>query len=396
MSKQSVKLVLNEETVGHQDRILELIANSERLECVVAFAKMSGLSRISVALTAALKRGLKARFTAGLSFYQTDPAFLQALFKLSQKYELKLFLGDTPETFHPKIYAFGSGRKGTVIVGSANLTSGGFSTNYEASAEIEDAGGTLMAEVTAHIDSLLENEIISSATQPLIDAYERKFEINKIHQAVARKRTNKAIANTSFDVDTLQAALNVLMEDKSENGFEAKVALRRERRREANLVMQQLIASPPSSRDAFLVGYEALLLQFSSGGLQRGKTRIANNYKHFLAALREAQALKDAKPYAAYDALSRYFNDIDRAGVNVLTEILLALNSKRFANMNKNAVAGMERANITDFPRRPLKTNVNADLYATYCAAATQLRERLGLSDFIELDTLFNHLYWNT
>lgn len=63
--------------------------------------------------------------------------------------------------------------------------------------------------------------------------------------------------------------------------------------------------------------------------------------------------------------------------------------------MNKNAVAGMARANITQFPARPLKTNVDARVYAAYCAEADRLRERLGLHDFVELDTLFNHLYWN-
>lgn len=396
MSKQSVKLLLNRETEGHQDRLLELIDRSKRMECVVAFAKMSGWCEISVALEAGLMRGLRMRITAGLSFYLTEPAFLKAVFKLSQKHgHLQLYIGDTPETFHPKMYAFSTGRKGTVIVGSANLTSGGFSINYEASAEIDDVDGTLMGQVVAYVDALIEGEVIELATEPMIAAYERKFEINKIHQAVARRRASKAMANTNFDADTLQAALNVLRDDDSENGFAAKVAIRRERRIQANLVMQELIATPPSDSEGFLRGYEALIQQFSSGGLQRGKTRIANNYTHFLEALREAQALKQATPEVAYAALADYFSDISNAGVNVLTEILLALNSERFANMNKNSVAGMERANITQFPERPLKTNVAPQLYAEYCVEADRLRERLGLSDFIELDTLFNHLYRN-
>lgn len=396
MSEQSVRLLLNGDTEGHLERLHELITKAKRLECVVAFAKVSGLSRISVALIAALKRGLRARFTAGLSFYQTEPEFLQALLKLSKKYEnLEVFMGAMPETFHPKIYAFDTGRTHTLIIGSANLTAGGLSGNYEASAEIKDAGGGLMKEVVAHVDELIGSQLLKAATQPRIDDYARKFEINKIHQAVARKRAIKAMANTGFDSETLRAALDALRDDKTDKGFEAKVALRRERRRQANLVMKQLIQSPPSSKAAFLQGYESLIAQFSSGGLQRGKTRIANNYQHFLAALRTAQELKQAAPEVAYDMLVGYFADIDRAGVNVLTEILLALNSDRFANMNKNAVSGMARANITKFPERPLKSNVDAATYAEYCDEAGKLRDHLGLVDFIELDTLFNHLYWN-
>jgi len=396
MPKQSAKLLLNGETSGHLERLLALIEESKRLECVVAFAKMSGWENNVVPLTAALKRGLHARFTAGLSFYQTEPAFLQTLLKLSRKYsKLQVYVGDTPETFHPKIYAFSAGGKGTVIVGSANLTSGGFRGNYEASAEIDDAGGELGAEITGYVDTLIGEEVIQPATQPLIDDYTRKFEINRIHQAVARKRTSRAIASTGFDTGTLEAALAVLRDDRTESGFEAMVARRQERRRQANLAMQRLIRTPPSTRGAFLAGYEALIRQFSSGGLQRGKTRIANNHTHFLAALGEAQELRRASPATAYGVLAGYFSDVDRAGVNILTEILLAINSDRFANMNKNAVAGMARANITQFPARPLKTNVDARLYAEYCTEANRLREQLGLRDFVELDTLFNHLYWN-
>ncbi|MCS0629660.1 phospholipase D-like domain-containing protein [Telluria mixta] len=391
-----VKLLLNGETSGHLDRFLELIQTSTRFECVVAFARMSGWASIAVPLTAALKRGLHVRFTAGLSFCYTEPAVLQALIKLKQKHDnLQVYIGDTPETFHPKLYAFGNGSNGTVIVGSANLTSGGFTVNYEASVEIDDVGGKLMAEIVDHVDSLIEGKVLQEVTPFLIDDYARKFEINRIHQAVARRRTAKAIARTEVDTDTLQAVLNVLRDDKTENGFDAMVALRKERRRQANLAMQRLIGTPPSTRDAFIAGYEDLIRHFSSGGLQRGKTRIANNYRHFLAALNEAQELKHASPGTAYTVLADYFDDVIGAGVNILTEILLAINSKRFANMNKNAVAGMARANVTRFPERPLKTNVDAELYAEYCEEADRLREQLSLRDFIELDTLFNHLYWN-
>jgi hypothetical protein len=157
--------------------------------------------------------------------------------------------------------------------------------------------------------------------------------------------------------------------------------------------MHGLVARPPATKEGFIDGYDTLIRQFSSGGLHRGKTRIANHYPRFLDALAQAQQLADASPADAYRALAGYFNDIDRAGVNMLTEILMAINSARFANMNKNAVAGMARANITEFPARPLKTNVDAGVYEAYCARAERLREQLGLTDFIELDTLFNHLY---
>lgn len=143
---------------------------------------------------------------------------------------------------------------------------------------------------------------------------------------------------------------------------------------------QRLVESPPSDSEGFLAGYDALIAQFSSGGLHRGKTRIAKNFNYFLEALRQSQGLKQASPLIAYTTPAECFSDISNAGVNVITEILLSRNCKRFANMNKNSVAGMTRANITHFPERPLKTNVGPHVYAEFCTEADRLRKRLDLS----------------
>jgi hypothetical protein len=62
--------------------------------------------------------------------------------------------------------------------------------------------------------------------------------------------------------------------------------------------------------------------------------------------------------------------------------------------MNQNAVSGLRRANIYDFPPKPLKDNVNAECYARYCQQADIVRQELGLANFTELDALFNYAYW--
>jgi HKD family nuclease len=222
MLKPHATLLLNGDTKGHRERLLELLAVSTRFECVVAFAKMSGWAGIAVPMTTALKRGLKARFTVGMSFYQTEPALVEALLKLSRKYsKVEVFVGDPEAAFHPKICTFGGRSGGSAIVGSANLTSGGLNLNYEASMEIEDADGALLAEVAGHVDMLIEQKVIVRVTPRLIDDYARKFEINRIHQAVARRRTSQAIDRSGFDIDTLQAALDILRNDRSETGFDA-------------------------------------------------------------------------------------------------------------------------------------------------------------------------------
>lgn len=83
----------------------------------------------------ALVRGMTARIAIGLSFHLTHPQVLQRLMTLSRSHDLELYLsavGDD-EPFHPKVYAFDREIGSTVIVGPANLTTGGFASNYEAS-----------------------------------------------------------------------------------------------------------------------------------------------------------------------------------------------------------------------------------------------------------------------
>ncbi len=78
----------------------------------------------------------------------------------------------------------------------------------------------------------------------------------------------------------------------------------------------------------------------------------------------------------------------------MLTEVLMALNCRKFAVVNQNTLAGLRLADVTGFPAHPNKDNVDGETYARFCAAMDSVRKRLGLADFAELDALFNYAYW--
>ena len=63
--------------------------------------------------------------------------------------------------------------------------------------------------------------------------------------------------------------------------------------------------------------------------------------------------------------------------------------------MNQNAVSGLGLANIHEFSSKPNKENVNAERYAQFCQKAEIVRKELALTDFSELDALFNYAYWD-
>ncbi|MBV59855.1 MAG: NgoFVII family restriction endonuclease [Nevskiales bacterium] len=392
---KAVKLLLNEAERGHGDVIEKLLKQAERLECLVAFAKASALNRLLKPLHKALEGGLEARFAIGLDFYLTEPAVLRKLLALTEKkHALKLYLSDSSDTFHPKVYAFQHGKGCSVIVGSANFTHGGLYGNYEASAVIEDEKGTLMASVTKHFDALLTNEVLVSATKGRIDDYERAYVIHNAYRNLAKGRAERARRTKGEDSTLLSEILAVMKRDASELGFNAQKRARKNNLREAKQQLEVLAALHGNVGRIFPARYDALIGSFHSGGLHRGKSRIAEHPERLVAAVRDIIGTRNLSPADAFAILHGHFGSIPGAGINLLTEILHALDNKRYAVMNQNAVSGLMLAGIRDYPLHPTKQNVNANSYAHYCQHADAVRQELGLADFTELDALFNYAYW--
>ncbi|CBJ50463.1 phospholipase D-like domain-containing protein [Ralstonia solanacearum] len=392
--EKAIQLLLNEERQDHGQVVAKLLKQAERLECLVAFAKTSALNDMMKELEKALIRGLKARFAIGLDFYLTEPDLLRKLRKLGKDHALELYLSDSSETFHPKIYAFQSREHCSVLVGSANLTHGGLSRNYEASALISDANGALMASVIQHFDELAADEVIVPATETRIDAYERAYVVHDAWRKVAKKRAEKLNPTDEPSDKLLRDILELMKEDDSAAGFDAQKTLRRNKRRQARDMLENLTSQRGGVKRNFSQRYEALIGLFHSGGLHRGKTRVAEHPDQFLAAVVDIVGKRNLSPNDAFDVLHGHFSEIPGAGINLLTEILHALDNKRFAVMNQNAVSGMMRAGIADYPLHPTKQNVGGGSYARYCHQADGIRRALGLVDFTELDALFNYAYW--
>ncbi len=105
-SEKAVQLLLNEKDQDHARAVTKLLKRATHLECLVAFAKTSARKGMMTELKKALDRGLTARFAIGLDFYLTKPALLRELWTLSKDDKLELYLSNSSETFHPKIYAF--------------------------------------------------------------------------------------------------------------------------------------------------------------------------------------------------------------------------------------------------------------------------------------------------
>lgn len=389
-----VKLVLNDGQAVHADALLELIGQARHLDCIVAFAKRSALNLMLEALKESLGRGMTARFAIGLSFHLTEPSLLLSLSKLSKKFDLHLYLSNTNKTFHHKVYAFSFSRRSTVFVGSANFTAGGLSKNYEASVRVDDANGMLAAKVAAHFDDLIESKVIIPATRSMIEEYAREFTVQNSWRVMAERRANKINHEVAPDLGVLAYQLEEMRRDESENGFVSQQAKRARNVVGAKTHIHKLAALQRPTAATFLPMYEYLYHRFHSGGLHRHKTRIAAQASDFVAALSDILKRGKLPPEEAFDILRQHFIGIKGAGVNLLTEVLHAIDNKLYAVMNQNAVEGLVPAGFVDYPLHPNKKDVDGKLYACFCKDALTAQQQLGLESFSELDALFNYIYW--
>ncbi|AYZ61829.1 NgoFVII family restriction endonuclease [Burkholderia multivorans] len=394
MTGHRVRLLFNAES-SHGDELADLFSRASRFDCMVAFANLSGLMHIVSALEAALSNGMEARFAVGLDFYQTSPNLLYKLLSLEKTKRLQLFISVSRYTFHPKVYAFAFDSGCTIVTGSANLTSGGFAGNYEASTVVEDPSGQLMSTLSQYFDGLIEENELIPANKKLIDDYAQRHTLYHAHHFVANKRFSRAINDAGAEMLTLREILAEMKTDMSESGFASQIQVRRACREGARKIIQDLATGRRLGPEDFVLRYEDLISHFHSGGLHRGKNVIAKSPGSFLDGLASITKSIPDEPSDAYRLLHEHFLDVDRAGVNVITEILHAIDSDKFAVMNQNAVSGLRKAKITDFPPKPTKKNVNPDTYASFCEKATHVRNQLGLRDFTELDALFNYAYWH-
>ena len=353
---QKIDWVFNEGDAYHEMVMRELFVDATHLDCMVAFAKRSGLNAIRAPLKTALTNGLKARFVVGLDFFTTDPEALQMLMKLSDEaslgsLSLHLGLEGSGSTFHPKVYAFRYPARGVVVAGSANLTSGGLWGNWEASLKTEDDGG-LARKFGAYLKRLIEAEEIVEATPEAIMYYKERHRRFHAMQKAAANLIGRVVKRKG-DVYLLADVLEMMRGDQSEWGFETQARNRRENTAKAVTAMR-LLAATTDAR-AFSARFDELRKCFHSGGLDRHKGDLLTHADGFREALRAVPDAANQTPSEAFEGMLRLLRPVVGAGTNMLTEMLMAVDCRKFAVMNQNTVSGLRQVGVTGFPLHPSK-----------------------------------------
>ncbi len=130
----------------------------DSLRVVTAWAKRSGLRRVSGPLRDLRARGGRAEIMVGIDEGGATRQGLELALELFDA--VWVFHDPTRRTFHPKIYVARGLERARILVGSNNLTAGGVYFNYEAALDVNlhlagPADANLLQKVDEYVDRLM-------------------------------------------------------------------------------------------------------------------------------------------------------------------------------------------------------------------------------------------------
>lgn len=176
-----LKLITHENTAGAEISSDLRSGRYSKFKLAVAYAKKSGVGRIFNDLTQFTNNGGCTEAIIGID--QSNTSY-QALVNL------KSFAGDNlyihkdrnaEITFHPKIYLFGNHDIEKVIIGSSNLTAGGFYLNFEANVGITLDRSQAATDFKDQVNSYWQNLLTDINTKPAEDALLKQLlELGKV------------------------------------------------------------------------------------------------------------------------------------------------------------------------------------------------------------------------
>jgi len=391
-----VRVIWNTDKEEHRKQLVALFNGARHFECAIAFAKESGFKQIEKPFRTSLIGGMSGRIILGLDFCLTDPSVLDTLLKWSQTFQqLEVYVSHSEPSvcFHPKVYAFSYGARAAMLVGSANLTSGGFGNNWECSVLLHQP---TFKEISQHLQALIDGHEVKKLTAPILAEYREKHRITHALRAVNERQIARLSKAGTSSLELLEAIVRELTLDHSPAGLEGMIRERTRSIAQARTAMRSLTTQHPQTVAVLLPLIRALRECFHSGGLQRHISMIVEKPTEFLHLVQLAHKAntEQSSPRQAYERLRPVAEKIRGLGPNWISEILHALDPAKYAILNQNSVAGMALAGI-EFPIRPSKANISGEVYASFCEHGSKIAKRLGLSDLSQLDAVFNYAYFN-
>lgn len=370
-----MQIISNYEKLTHRQVLIRLIEQSEEIIICVAFLKMSGLTFMLEKLKD--KVG-KCTFYIGIDYYLTEP---NAIRKLSHQGHIVFKTQKARTTFHPKIYYFRKGNSISLLTGSANLTGGGLETNFEISLLSETQVASTLDEDFKEMIKLFDESSIDFSNELLISQYESDYDRYTQKHKRADKEFKEELKNIyKFDFSKLS---QYIAEYKADKTVVDRFQVRVDQYKNAKRLLNESTRVSISSQKEFLNYYDRIATSFHSSGLLRGKKTLAKKFKTILSIFKLVQENRNINPKLLFSKALPLVKEVDRYGINALTELMNTYNPKKYSVANGRTLKSLAQLN---FPKFPSPNDFDAETYERYnnliiAIAKTSQLENLGHVD---------------
>jgi len=277
-----------------------------------------------------------------------------------------------------------------LITGSANFTKGGMSENVELSLMVETmCNSPICNNIVEWFDSISKDNIIEIDNLS-INQYEVKYNVFARINKKARKEISRELSKVT--VLDLSKIAKYLKEYNSDTEVQDEAKKKKLNYIEAKQILNELISERRKSKKEFIQTFNKLINGlWHSDGLARGRTAVEKNYKKVIELIKLLKKQLKAKPETVYNIGYKKIQDIERFGVNKLTEILNTYKPEKFSVLNQLSVDTMKYLGFN--LKRSAQSFTGKD-YAAFNSILMDLNKHCHFSDLSQVDHFLNYIYW--
>lgn len=386
-----IELILNSETTSHNQKLDEILPGAKEVFIAVAFLKRSGLNK----LQPYLNQQTRFHVLAGYNFGITEPDALSILHdKMKRSANITAYLVNLNlrQVFHTKMYLIEDEQACHIIVGSANLTKGGWLDNGEASIYHKcQPSDAIWLQCRAYFDECTKPLKADLLSVRIIAIY-RKFHKKQRPVITQAEEFPELGTNLIYDLSGLKRHYRSL--DKSE--FQNGIKLKRQHYNEARVLLNQ-IADQSHIRTKFIELVEDLVGRaddpglWYSNGMFRHKAKIFDQQPLFRELIKTIRDNLQLSPEDIYNAAKALTAEIKGVGPNFIGEIMMTYSPDKLANIKRNPITVLKDEGGADIKGH--SSGYNGKNYEEYNAILHEIALELDLADMLEVDYFFNIIY---
>ncbi len=372
---------------GFPARIRHLLESTSGADLAVAFVSDAGVDLFYETLVKVLRRKAPVRVLVSLDMNITSPTALQKLKRLEgyQGFELRCFARNEGfDMLHGKFLIIRNGDAPHVVVGSSNLTGGGYLRNAELNILLRD--DALASATQDYFDRLwkdvLDGGFSRLLTDDLLAEYKKRF---KKTAPLIKALKARAIPVDKYDDSSVQWAKLIADAKKFRKSAEYQEAAAE---RKAVIGRIRKLLDIPEFGALSDENWKAFYAEQALGHLI--PIYRDNIFRHRVGLLKMFRLLTDESlPIEERWNLALERHPVKYVGENIMSKVLTALDPVKYGVWNHPTSYGMKRYGF--FAGRNLTPGQR---YKAICRFQRKICEESGIRDNAVLDRWLHKFYW--